>query len=104
MGAADHQFVPRVYGMYRGAVPNMGPTVRQGMVMELMEGGSLKAFLEKTLGSQPPPWPLAFRLAHQVALAMEFLHSKNLVHMDLKPDNVLLDGNLNAKVFTSVFK
>ena len=97
MAAADQQFVPRVYGMFRGPVPTMGPKKRRGIVMELMEGGSLLA-LQETL-SAPPPWPLAFRLAHQVALAMDFLHSKsNLVHMDLKPANILLDANLNAKV------
>ena len=97
MEAADHQYVPRVYGMYQGPVPNMGPTVRHGIVMELMEGGSLQS-LQQTL-SKPPPWPLAFRLAHQVALAMDFLHiKKDLVHMDLKPANILLDANFNAKV------
>ena len=70
----------------------------QGMVMELMEGGSLLSLLQAL--SAPPPWALAFRLAHQVASAMDFLHSKAspLVHSDLKPGNVLLDAYLNAKV------
>lgn len=44
--------------------------------------------------------PLAFRLAHQVALGINFLHnlSPALLHLDLKPNNVLLDSYLNAKV------
>ena len=97
MEAADHQYVPRLYGMYQGPVPAMGPIVRHGIVMELMEGGSLLSFLQAC--SEPPPLPLAFRLAHQVALAMDFLHSKkDLVHMDLKPANILLDADMNAKV------
>ena len=45
MKAADHQYVPMVYGMYEGPVPAMGPDVRQGIVMELMEEGSLQSFL-----------------------------------------------------------
>ena len=101
MKAADHQYVPMVYGMYEGPVPAMGPNVRQGIVMELMEEGSLQSFLQTLTKRQsaPPPWPLAFRLAHQVALAMDFLHCKqDLVHMDLKPANILLDANFNAKV------
>ena len=48
---------------------------------------------------RPPPWPLAFRIAYQVALGMNFLHtlSPPLLHMDLKPSNVLLDSGLNVK-------
>ena len=104
MDSAIIQYFPRVYGMYLGCPPGLGCTRRQGIVMELMERGSLLS-LQRAL-SKPPPWPLAFRLAHQVALAMNFLHSKKipLVHMDLKPGNVLLDANLNAKVSnTSTF-
>lgn len=53
----------------------------------------------------PPPWALVFRLAHQVALGINFLHnlSPALLHLDLKPSNVLLDSYLNAKVFYFVF-
>lgn len=54
---------------------------------------------QKTLGATPP-WALVFRLAHQVALGINFLHSMSpaLLHLDLKPSNVLLDSSLNAKV------
>ncbi|KAJ8261493.1 hypothetical protein COCON_G00172160 [Conger conger] len=43
-----------------------------GLVMELMERGSVESLLKRLRG--PPPWPLAFRLAHQVALGMNFMH------------------------------
>ncbi|KAF3837335.1 hypothetical protein F7725_004799, partial [Dissostichus mawsoni] len=42
------------------------------------------------------------RLAHQIALGINFLHSLTppLLHLDLKPSNVLLDCALNAKCTT----
>lgn len=95
------EFVLRVYGIYRGC-PQIGPNSRdqQGIVMEFMERGSVQSLLNNLSG--PPPWPLAFRLAHQVALGMNFLHSRNLMHHDIKPSNVLLDKDLNAKVSASI--
>ncbi|XP_029943820.1 receptor-interacting serine/threonine-protein kinase 3 isoform X2 [Salarias fasciatus] len=66
--------------------------------MEFMERGSLCS-MQKVL-QKPPPLPLLFRLAHQVALGINFLHSRTrtILHLDLKPSNVLLDCSLNAKL------
>uniref|UniRef100_A0A3B4AF49 Protein kinase domain-containing protein n=1 Tax=Periophthalmus magnuspinnatus TaxID=409849 RepID=A0A3B4AF49_9GOBI len=83
-------FVLRMYGIYEG------PSGERGLVTEYMRRGSIES-LQKRL-SGPPPWPLAFRLVHQIALAVNFLHLKNIVHLDLKPSNVLLDDTLNAKL------
>ncbi|XP_014264874.3 receptor-interacting serine/threonine-protein kinase 3 [Maylandia zebra] len=90
-------YVIPVLGVFKGHSPSFGP-VKLGLVMEFMERGSL-ANLQRTLQG-PPPWPLAFRLTHQVALGINFLHnlSPALLHLDLKPSNVLLDSFLNAKL------
>uniref|UniRef100_A0A3Q4B1E9 Protein kinase domain-containing protein n=1 Tax=Mola mola TaxID=94237 RepID=A0A3Q4B1E9_MOLML len=61
-----------------------------------MRRGSVQSLMSKLSG--PQPWPLVFRLAHQVAQGMNFLHTMNLMHHDLKPSNVLLNDDLNAKV------
>ncbi|MBN3324260.1 RIPK3 kinase, partial [Atractosteus spatula] len=92
-------FVLRVLGVYRGDVPGL-PQASMGLVMEFMENGSLASLLEHRGG--PPPWPLAFRLVHQIALGMNFLHCHRppLLHLDLKPSNVLLDSSLNAQANT----
>ncbi|XP_040037999.2 receptor-interacting serine/threonine-protein kinase 3 isoform X1 [Gasterosteus aculeatus] len=94
-GSSPH--VVLVRGVFKGRPPGVGST-RLGLVMEFMERGSL-ASLQHSL-NEAPPWPLVCRLAHQVGLGINFLHSLSpaLLHMDLKPSNVLLDCSLNAKL------
>ncbi|XP_075884103.1 receptor-interacting serine/threonine-protein kinase 3-like [Nelusetta ayraudi] len=98
MSRGSNPHVIHVLGLFKGKLPNSGPSTHLGLVMEIMERGSL-ASLQKTLGGTPP-WALVFRLAHQVALGINFLHSMSpaLLHLDLKPSNVLLDSSLNAKL------
>ncbi|XP_015241738.1 PREDICTED: receptor-interacting serine/threonine-protein kinase 3-like isoform X1 [Cyprinodon variegatus] len=98
MRQGANPYVIHVHGIFQGRLPSSGPTTQLGLVMEFMERGCLTN-LQKTLQG-PPPWPLAFRLTHQVALGINFLHSLSpaVLHLDLKPSNVLLDFNLNAKL------
>lgn len=96
MEEAACDFVLRLYGLYNGAISPEATTIHRGIVMEFMERGSVQTLL--TALSGPPPWPLAFRIAHQIALGMDVLHSCQLLHHDLHPHNVLLDAKLNAKV------
>lgn len=88
-------FVVRIYGMYDG-IPPKEMCRKRGIVMEYMKRGSIETLQENLAG--PPPLPLAFRLAHQVAQGINFLHLKTVLHCDLKPSNVLLTDELNAKV------
>ncbi|CAL8326347.1 unnamed protein product [Lota lota] len=98
MRRGESPYVVRVSGVFRGRLPSAGPSVHLGLVMDYMEQGSM-ADLQGILCG-PPPWPLAFRLPYQVALGMNFLHtlSPPLLHLDLKPSNVLLDTGLNVKL------
>ncbi|CAK6977567.1 receptor-interacting serine/threonine-protein kinase 3 [Scomber scombrus] len=98
MRQGSSPYVIQVLGVYKGRPPKSGPSVHLGLVMEFMERGTL-ASLQDTLHGAPP-WPLVFRLAHQVALGINFLHSLSpaLLHLDLKPSNVLMDSYLNAKL------
>ncbi|XP_071385656.1 receptor-interacting serine/threonine-protein kinase 3 isoform X1 [Centroberyx affinis] len=98
MRQGSSPFILQVLGVFQGRLPSSGMSSQLGLVMEFMERGSLASLQDSLRG--PPPWPLAFRLAHQVALGINFLHSLSppLLHLDLKPNNVLLDYSLNAKL------
>ncbi|KNE70422.1 serine/threonine protein kinase [Allomyces macrogynus ATCC 38327] len=62
------------------------------LVMLLMEGGDLTAYSRGKLPHEHL-W-----LLHEVAQGMVYLHSKNILHGDLKGNNVLVDGFGRAQV------
>uniref|UniRef100_A0A3P9LCM5 Receptor interacting serine/threonine kinase 3 n=1 Tax=Oryzias latipes TaxID=8090 RepID=A0A3P9LCM5_ORYLA len=98
MRQGSSPYVIHVHGLFRGRPPLSGALLQLGLVMEFMERGSL-ADLQGILKG-PPPWALAFRLIHHITLGINFLHSLSppILHLDLKPNNVLLDSSLNAKL------
>jgi DNA-binding SARP family transcriptional activator len=62
---------------------------RPYFVMPLMEGESLRSRLEH---NGPLPLGAALRIAHEVADALAYAHKQGIVHLDIKPDNLLLAG------------
>ena len=68
----------------------------QVLLMELMEQ-NLTSFLERS--STSLPLHTEVNLCHSIALALEYLHSNDIVHRDLSSNNVLLsEGGRTAKV------
>jgi serine/threonine-protein kinase len=68
---------------------------RQFIVFEYVDGENLKALIERR---GPAPVATALELAMQVARGLSFAHQQGLVHRDVKPQNVLLNGDGQAKV------
>ena len=68
---------------------------RQFIVFEYVAGENLKTVVER---EGPLPEEDAVRLALQIARALGFAHEHGLVHRDVKPQNVLLNGDGQAKV------
>ncbi|MSQ26617.1 MAG: extracellular solute-binding protein [Dehalococcoidia bacterium] len=62
-------------------------------VMPLAEGGSLKRLIS---AGCPLPVEWAAGVIEQIASALEHLHQHRLLHLDVKPSNVLLTGDGRA--------
>ncbi|XP_018668832.2 uncharacterized protein LOC100186208 isoform X2 [Ciona intestinalis] len=71
-----------------------------GLLMEYLSGGNLSSLCENgnSTGSLHFPWPLRLRIIKDIASGLAYLHSKKIVHGDMKPANVLLDQKLRAKI------
>ena len=85
----QHSALVKLYG----AVMNQG---FYAMVMELMEGGSLYYMLHDD--DIELSWLRKCKILHAISAGVEYLHSQNIIHRDLKSLNVLLDKQLNPKL------
>ncbi|KAL6848886.1 hypothetical protein ACP4OV_021469 [Aristida adscensionis] len=67
------------------------------VVVEYLPGGALKSFLIKNRRKK-----LAFKVVVQIALdlarGLSYLHSKKIVHRDVKTENMLLDKTRTVKI------
>ena len=68
---------------------------RHFIVFEFVDGETLKDVVER---GGPLPVRRALELGLEVARALAFAHQQGLVHRDVKPQNVLLNGDGRAKV------
>ncbi|XP_063218746.1 serine/threonine-protein kinase SIK3-like isoform X2 [Bacillus rossius redtenbacheri] len=65
------------------------------LVTEYASGGEIFDFLVE---NGPMSEKAARRLFHQILTAVHFCHTHNIVHRDLKAENLLLDSNMNIKL------
>ncbi|KDO22843.1 serine/threonine protein kinase [Saprolegnia parasitica CBS 223.65] len=69
------------------------------LIFEYMDGGSLASYLEKIAADKPVPVVYApIEILWVVANALNDLHAKNVVHRDIKTDNILLSSKYYIKV------
>jgi serine/threonine-protein kinase len=74
---------------------------RYFMVLEYVEGTDLKTHLRKVRGSSaepPPDWRAWGNIALQVCEGLGLAHRAGVVHADIKPQNILLRGDLRVKI------
>ncbi|MCD8270459.1 MAG: protein kinase [Parabacteroides sp.] len=65
------------------------------IAMEYISGNSLKYMMDKE-GVLPEARVL--RYVHQIGEALQFVHEKNILHLDIKPSNILIDHSGKARL------
>lgn len=65
------------------------------IAMEYISGFSLKHLMEKE-GRLPEAKVLKY--VRQIGEALQFVHEKNILHLDIKPSNILIDKDDNARL------
>ena len=68
------------------------------VVMQYLPGGSLRDRMVAGPGGPPGPMPIPslWDWLMDVAQALDFIHSQNYLHRDVKPENILFDRFGNA--------
>ncbi|CAI9775911.1 unnamed protein product [Fraxinus pennsylvanica] len=105
----DHPNVTRFVGASMGTsqlkIPSKNPSEGYTdlpsraccVLVEFLQGGTLKNFLYKNRKKK-----LAFKIVTQLALdlsrGLSYLHSKKIVHRDVKAENMLLDTHRTLKI------
>ena len=90
IAALNHPNIVKIYDV--SVTGSSGPKY---IVMELVEGVTLKSYMNRT-GALPYKEILSY--AEQILKALEQAHSKNIIHRDIKPQNIMLLRSGRIKV------
>jgi serine/threonine protein kinase len=105
----DPEFVGRFKREIRSLVQLVHPHIvkvmdvgeQEGLpfaVMQFLSGGSLRDRQKPSPDGRPTGMPLAELRPwlETIASALDFIHGKNYIHRDIKPDNILFDSGNHA--------
>ena len=104
--ANDEQFIRRFHREAQSATslshPNIVNIYDVGeeddiyyIVMEYVEGETLKEYIKHR---HPLPVETAVDIMKQLAAAVRHAHQNNIIHRDIKPQNILIDKRGNVKI------
>jgi len=79
----EHPNICRTLGWRQ--LPNMGNCI----LMEFIDGITLKEFIQQGRLTEK----LAYKFINEICAAMEYIHSKQIVHRDIKPGNIIITHN-----------
>ncbi|KAF8037837.1 hypothetical protein BT93_B0624 [Corymbia citriodora subsp. variegata] len=113
LGALRHACIVKMYGhqisSQRVTSADANPERRiwrSAIYMEYVKGGSLKNYLEKLSksGEKHVPINMCLFIARDVASALMELHSKHIIHRDIKSENILIDLDARRADGTPIVK
>jgi len=88
----EGMILPRLTGEHAPRFVKAGDFSNPYIVMEFIAGTSLKALLDNT----PLPAEEVAAIGAKIAIALHDLHSQHVIHLDLKPSNVIMRENGEA--------
>uniref|UniRef100_A0A803TN59 non-specific serine/threonine protein kinase n=1 Tax=Anolis carolinensis TaxID=28377 RepID=A0A803TN59_ANOCA len=88
LSTVDHCSIVKIYEIFE-------TSGKVYIVMELCVQGDLLEFIKSNRGL---PEEVARRMFRQLCCAVKYCHDLDVVHRDLKCDNVLLDKDMNVKL------
>eukprot|EP01017_Pseudomicrothorax_dubius_P036918 TRINITY_DN5348_c0_g1_i6.p1 TRINITY_DN5348_c0_g1~~TRINITY_DN5348_c0_g1_i6.p1 ORF type:complete len:563 (+),score=61.40 TRINITY_DN5348_c0_g1_i6:80-1768(+) len=71
------------------------PELRYYILTEFMDNGSMRDVINK---QTPLDLYTKFTMMHQVIKGLRRIHSKNYIHKDIKPENIFISRNFEAKI------
>ncbi|MFC5280470.1 Stk1 family PASTA domain-containing Ser/Thr kinase [Arcanobacterium canis] len=84
---------PQIVSVFDQGIARVADADRAYLVMELISGPNLRMELNSH-GSLP--LGTALEITRQVLAALSVAHAKNVVHRDVKPENILLDATIDT--------
>ncbi|OUT22421.1 hypothetical protein CAS74_002148 [Pichia kudriavzevii] len=88
LSICKHPFITRMWGTFQDCKSIF-------LIMDYIEGGELFSLLRK---SKVFPNQVAKFYSAEVLLALEYLHSHNIIYRDLKPENILISKSGHIKL------
>ncbi|CAG8489298.1 3038_t:CDS:2 [Ambispora leptoticha] len=65
---------------------------------ELCEHGSLYSFIEEFCTQERLEETRIWKILTDIALGLKHIHSNDIIHLDIKPANIFIDGEKNLKI------
>lgn len=87
LASLNHPHIAAIYGLEES-------DDLRAIAMELVEGSTLA----KRMESGPLPETEALKIARQIAEALQYAHANGIIHCDLKPANIMVTGQGQAKL------
>ncbi|KAK3123013.1 hypothetical protein QOZ80_8AG0622250 [Eleusine coracana subsp. coracana] len=69
---------------------------RRVLCFEYVPNGSLNHYLREIVDGSD--WRICYRIVKGICLGLQHLHQQRINHLDLKPENVLLDAQMEPKI------